>query len=97
MRRISWGSCHLECAEWVADVHYDILIDPIYNGHDLLCEDYGARIELLPESGSPEIVELHGITPFMSVIRPFIDSLCRNGVTPATARDVLEDYLAILE
>jgi len=96
MRRISFGGCRLTDQNWAADICYDILAEPVETGSVLFCEDYGVRIELIPASGTIEVAELRGITPSWRVIEQFADKLYRNRVTPAAARDVLEDYLAAL-
>ena len=93
-RCIPFGECRLECDGWAADARYGILVDAVQNNGVLYCEDYGARVELAPEHGPTEIFEQRGITPFRNVAEEFVNRLRLGGVTPATAGDVLEDYLA---
>lgn len=97
MNYIHFGTSRLSADNWAADVRYDIVVETIEGNHGLLCEDYGARIELTPEIGSSEVAEFKSITVFPCVIEEFLDSLCRNTVTPLTAQDVLEDFFAKLD
>ena len=96
MERVVVGECGLSRNGWSANAYYDILVESVQKDGAEFCEVYGARIELVPENGEPEVTELYGITPFRNVIERFVDRLCRNAVTPTTAGDVLEDYLAEL-
>jgi len=96
MERVSFGKHRFTYHGRAAELLYDILVEPVQKEGAVFCENYGARIELKPEEGAPEVAELRGVTPFRPVIERFLALLCRNGVTPATAGDVLEDYLAEL-
>lgn len=94
MEYVSFGRSRLAHGSWTAVVTYDIVVDTVsVRGYEY-CEDYGIRIVLTPENGPSEEVELLSITPIKSVIEGFLDSFCRNAVTPMSAMDVLEDCLA---
>lgn len=74
---------------WTCD--YFILIDEMAVGSGLACESYGLRVRVR-ESG--EEARIPNITVRVAQIDALMELFLRNTVTPATAWDVVEDWLA---
>ena len=69
---------------------YYILIDQVTVEGDFFCESYGIKI-LSPDTR--EAAEIPNITVSISRIDDLAERMLRNGVSPVTARDVVEDWL----
>jgi len=74
---------------WTCD--YSILIDEMAMGESLACESYGLKVRIR-ESGEEACIP--NITIRIAQIDALMEQFLRNTVTPATARDVVDDYLA---
>lgn len=80
MRRIFMGTAR--CQE--LPVRYYLLAEDREDG----TETYGIGVEYAGET-----VEIPNITPFLHRIQKLAEALMRGLVTPATLRDVTEDWL----
>lgn len=70
---------------------YYILIDQMEVKGGFACESYGIRISAT--GGQGESITIPNITTSISRIDALMDLLTRNFVTPATAADVVADWL----
>ena len=68
---------------------YYVLIDQMEVGGSFACESYGVSIAA-PDG---ERVDLPNITTSAARIDELMELLTRNAVTPASLRDVVEDWL----
>ncbi|MEQ2442860.1 DUF6514 family protein [Pseudoflavonifractor sp. CLA-AP-H29] len=68
---------------------YYILIDQMEVGGSFACESYGVGIA----ESDGERVDLPNITTSAARIDELMELLTRNAVTPASLRDVVEDWL----
>ena len=92
MKNLHWQSCTVPDSEGrPLSLRYSLLVDEIPCGASMLLENYGIRIDA---SGGDSLT-LPGITPLRCEIEDLLTLMCRNTVTPATARDVTEDWLAL--
>ncbi|MBR2667259.1 MAG: hypothetical protein IKD96_03770 [Oscillospiraceae bacterium] len=92
MKNLHWQSCTVpDSAGRPLSLSYSLLVDEVPCGASLLLENYGIRIDI---SGGDSI-SLPGITPLRREIEDLLALMCRNAVTPATAMDVTEDWLAL--
>lgn len=69
---------------------YYILIDQMEFRNNLFCESYGIKV-LSPDTQEAEAIP--NITASAARIDELAELMMRNGVTPATARDVVLDWL----
>lgn len=69
---------------------YYILVDQMEFRTGLFCESYGIKV-LSPETQEAEVIP--NITVSASRIGELAELMMRNGVSPATARDVVLDWL----
>lgn len=70
---------------------YYILIDQMQVSGGFACESYGIRIA--GRAGSSDCVSIPNITTSITRIDELMDLLTGNFVTPATAADVIADWL----
>lgn len=68
---------------------YYVLIDQIEVGGSFACESYGVGIAI----PGGERTDLPNITTSAARIDELMELLTRNAVTPASLRDVVEDWL----
>lgn len=73
----------------VVECSYYILIDQMEVGGSFACESYGVGVATR-DGGR---VDLPNITTSAARIDELIELLTRNAVTPASLRDVVEDWL----
>lgn len=69
---------------------YYILVDQLEFKAGLFCESYGIKV-ISPDTQEAEVIP--NITVSASRIDQLAELMMRNGVTPATARDVVLDWL----
>ncbi len=92
MKHLHWQNCTVpDSAGRLLSISYSLLIDEVPCGESLFLENYGIRIDI---SGG-DSVSLPGITPLRREIEDLLTLMCRNSVTPSTAMDVTEDWLAL--
>lgn len=70
---------------------YYILIDQMDTRGGLACESYGIKIAGAGQSG--DAAQVSNITTSISRIDELAELLTRNFVTPASLRDVVDDWL----
>ena len=77
-----------------ADISLDyyVLVEEARLGEVFCCETYGVRIA---RTDGTEEASVANITPSTRRIDELMERLVRGGVTPATLRDVVEDWLAV--
>ncbi len=80
MRILPMGAA--ECAG--APIYYYLLVETLENG----TEDYGVAVEYQTQTAA-----VPALTLFRSRAEELVELLRRGQVTPATARDVAEDWL----
>ena len=68
---------------------YYVLIDQMEVGGSFACESYGVKVA---EQGG-DIAVIPNITVSISRIDALVDRMLRNTVSPASARDVVDDWL----
>lgn len=69
---------------------YYILVDQMEFRQGLFCESYGIKV-ISPDTQEAEVIP--NITISVSRIDELAQLMLRNGVSPATARDVVLDWL----
>ena len=72
---------------------YYVLVDEANVGDAFLCESYGVQVTSVREEQS-EICAVRNITTSTQRIDELMELLVRHVVTPATLRDVVEDWLS---
>lgn len=68
--------------------HYYLMVEVVEAG-TFCCEDYGVRITETPENSS----SVPSLTTSAMRIDELMTTLVDNGVSPASLRDVIEDWL----
>ncbi|MDD4715353.1 MAG: DUF6514 family protein [Oscillospiraceae bacterium] len=94
MKEILWDRrrvCSEEGSAYGAE--YYLLVEEIYDGGTLFCENYGVKIRV---SGGeePEEATAPGVTSSETGVMALLNILSRNFVTPSALREILEDWLA---
>lgn len=69
---------------------YYVLVDEMEVAGGFACESYGVKVAL---AGGGQEVSIPNITTSVTRIDELMELLTRNFVTPATLRDVIEDWL----
>ena len=72
---------------------YFVLVEEASVGDTFLCESYGVQITSVREDQS-EICAVPNITTSTQRIDELMERLVKHVVTPATLRDVVEDWLS---
>ena len=91
MREMLVDSCNVEGESGNGyGFRYYILIDEMDIGGGFACESYGVKVAC---ADGPEEASVPNITTSVSRIDALVELLRRNAVTPATLRDVVEDWL----
>lgn len=74
-------------------IRYYLLSEPVYENHgDMLCENFGIKIEATCDEDQDSI-EKTNITTDRTHIESLLQLLIRNTVTPISLEDVLFDWL----
>lgn len=97
MRNISLGEAPLHGETCTGTLSYQVVVDMIRSGDgSVFCENYGVRVILDTGNFPRETVTVRGITPCRRSIEALMELMIRNTVTPVTAGDVIEDFLAVI-
>lgn len=73
------------------ELEYAITVEPVEAAGELVCENYG--VEIADKAPGGETVYIPNITASAQRIGALLELLARNTVTPATALDVVRDWL----
>lgn len=75
----------------VLELEYAITVEPVEAEGELVCENYG--IQIADRGVGGDTVVIPNVTASAQRIGALLELLARNTVTPATAMDVVRDWL----